>query len=655
MPNTAITLFIEEANKNVTMVLNRLPTGMTPRYQPTLFAGGTEITDLVNSTTDFFLSDQLKHQGMLAQVYSVLSCGGLRPSETKDALTKIIRAGLVYEAEANNAMAAYIRSGLLSQYKQLSFRWLLKVISVNDMAMLAISLSNARVTEAILVNRLATGAWTNAAGNLGFDVTAWVSSFKTKAESKRPGESVAYMCSHWLTGPFLNGFSKTPSSVSVSSSSFSSFVNQGVNQMASINTASNVLSSVSNLKPELSTLINGMLTQFGVPSTLAELAESAAKAEEYALRVDAVEAQATAAQEASDKMISELRIKLSSQSAMPTTMAIPSAATTIPDGTMSMVQASDLFPLLAGTTLMVPHFTWDSAHPDVPAVDDEYIFRKEMLIKALQCLTSNDNLWLTGHTGCGKTTFIEQIAARLGWPVARVAFDSNVDRAELVGRMSLSGDGKGGTVSSWLPGVLEIALSRGYILLCDELDAGHPNALYTLQPVLEHKGLLLLEDGGRRVPFTPMARVCATGNTTGNGDDSGLYPACRIISAATLDRFTTFVMVPYMTHDEEVKMINSKVPGLAPQLVEAMVKFAIEMRQAFVTHQTPISYSPRRSVAFAREVQGLMFMGYTNETTALTAAFRSKLYDASPEEYRQRITELANACFGSIDPTKVLE
>ena len=101
-------------------------------------------------------------------------------------------------------------------------------------------------------------------------------------------------------------------------------------------------------------------------------------------------------------------------------------------------------------------------------------------------------------------------------------------------------------------------------------------------------------------------------------------------------------------------MISNSVPGLTKTLVKQLAKFAGEMRTAFTTLQTPISYSPRRSIAFAREIVDLKAMGFTDENAVITSAFKSKLYDAASEEYRQRITEIAGACFGNIDPTKNL-
>lgn len=408
-------------------------------------------------------------------------------------------------------------------------------------------------------------------------------------------------------------------------------------------------SSITSLNAVYKPIIDNMFSQSGLTVTMDQIiADVVAKA--------SLEAQLESAEKMAADTIDGLKRQLASaSSAMPSTISITAHSTVTPSGTMTMVEASTIFPLMAGLKFKVPQFTWAHAHPDVPEVNGSYIFRKEMLLKALRCLTKGENFWLSGHTGSGKTTFVEQIASRLGWPVARVAFDSNVDRSELVGRMSLAGDGKGGTTSSWLPGILETAITNGYILLCDEMDAGHPNALYTLQPLLEGKPLTLLEDGGRLVPRSPMARICATGNTTGNGDPSGLYPACRILSAATLDRFQTFINVPYMTLDEEINLVSSSVPTLAKKLVGRLAKFAGEMRNAFVTNQTPISYSPRRSVAFAREVEDMFSMGFKDEKEVLSAAFKSKLYDAASEEFRQRITEIASATLGGIDPTKGIQ
>ena len=604
------------------------------------------------------------HETLLGAIAQMITVHDAQPklSDLKQASIDMIRTGLIFESLSDEVVEAFVAAKLpaLSGYSNLSYRWLLKCLPAHSLFALAITGSHPAVTMAILCSRIETGAWNFACRDFGFDMDEFCADVRPVLEDEldRRGwasNDVIHACSMYPNGPFTNGFSAgnnlrsaTPTTTTPTTTTTST---QGVT-MTNATTASiaslSIANAVNGLKPELRTLIDGMLTQFGINATIQSLATNASMADSLAntLASDA---------DAYEAALTDLRTKLAAKANMPTTMAMPSTTGTIPDGSMSTVSVDTIFSQLKGVSLSVPTFTWEHKHPDVPEINEDYIFRKEMLVKTLSCLVKGENLWLTGHTGSGKTTFIEQIAARLGWPVARVAFDSNVDRSEMVGRMQLDGDGKGGTVSRWLPGILEIATSRGYIMLCDELDAGHPNALYTLQPILEYKGLTLLEDGGRVVNRGCMARTAATGNTAGNGDPSGLYPACRILSAATLDRFTTFINVPYMSTDEEAKLINSSVPGLKAALVNKMVKFGAELRQAFVTGQTPISYSPRRSVAFAREVSDLMDMGYKDETVALTAAFRSKLYDAASEEFRQRITEIANACFGGIDPTKTLD
>lgn len=356
--------------------------------------------------------------------------------------------------------------------------------------------------------------------------------------------------------------------------------------------------------------------------------------------------------EAARKEAESLMASLRAAKSAPTTMALPATQNTsgaLPSGKVDWVKAGDVFPQLKGIELMVPSFTWDSAHPDVPAVDGDYVFRKALLLRAVRSIAANERTWLVGHTGSGKTTFVEQIAARLGWPLLRVALDANVDRSALMGRMSLKSDGKGGTVSEWLPGIVERAIAHGYILLLDEIDASHPNSIFALQPVLEGRGLPLLEDGGRFVPMHPMSRIVATGNTAGSGDPSGLYPATRILSAATLDRFAEFIEVPYMTQAEESALIKRVVPGLPASVVTKLAKFGTELRAAFVKQEVPISYSPRRSLSFARAVETYLglFRGDANaETKAIDLALAGKLVCATPEEFRPRITELARTSLG---------
>lgn len=351
----------------------------------------------------------------------------------------------------------------------------------------------------------------------------------------------------------------------------------------------------------------------------------------------------------------DLRSELAkAKNAVHQTVAPVQASGPLPAGKCKWVQVGTIFKSLKDYDFEVPCWEWEAQHPDVPVADPNYIFRKDILIRLLMALATGEMAWVHGHTGTGKTTLIEQVAARLNWPVARVAFDSAIDRAELVGRMELKADGKGGTISEWKPGVLEYALPNGYILLCDEFDHARPDALYTIQPTLERKPLRLLEDGGRLVPFHAISRLIATANTAGCGDVSnGLYPTARQPSAATMDRFTQFIEVPYMKPAEEKKLIKAKT-GLAEDVVNKLVKFAAEMRNAFTRGEIPVSYSPRRSLAYAKKVD--MLLAATAKSAkpmsvedACGIALSSTLLAAAPVDYQQRITEVAKNVFGAVN------
>jgi MoxR-like ATPase len=666
-------------------------------------------TESVHKTAhDYIKAAPKEGVGALAQLFVIME-STLPLPEKRGLVKKLIESPLFHDAAA---MQRVVEWGMtshpdLAKYKAapLTYRYLLKNVPYGTLVAMAATMSNPGVAaDAVLLSRIQHGTWTKFCSDYGFDAAEYLKlkpELLSSIEHHSHGETLEGACAWFPDGPVASGVlggddqtmaavnptvqtilqgqhqaipahltpagilsgltGKTVSIqttganptfvvqddiVDVSPASIQSAINQGNTMTTATSPAA---AAISAINPAVKPLIDGMLVQAGVGLTIDAIAKEII--ENASLKKALADAETMA-----NDVISDLRKKLSSQaSVLPATINVAATSSTgTPSGTITQVQASTIFPALKGVNLMVPMFKWDAPHPDVPVVNDDYIFRTGMLINALRCLVAGENAWLSGHTGSGKTTFIEQIASRLGWPVARIAFDSNVDRSELVGRMSLKADGKGGTISEWLPGILERATTGGYIILCDEMDAGHPNALYTLQPLLEGKCLTLLEDGGRLVGRSPMTRIFATGNTTGNGDPSGLYPACRILSAATLDRFQTFINVPYMTLKEEITLISSAVPGLDKNLLTKLGKFGTEMRKAFTQGETPISYSPRRSVAFAREIESLLSMGFTDMSTVVSTAFKSKLFDAASDEFRQRLTEIANNALGGIDPTKSL-
>lgn len=567
--------------------------------------------------------------GRMAKVQEILASSS-SPKVVVDALKELIRTPLFYDPQSQSVAQNYASHPGLAKYVNLSYRWMLKCMNFDTILALAATQSHPSITEMQLQSLIETGTWSQFSGEAGFNSAG----IRNALAAHLPAAGMRMNGGSPVTTQEMAAWAGLPSTAAQPSATPSTQP-QGVNTNMAF----------ASINPTVKPLIDGMLQQAGVGMTIDAIAAEMSKKAMLENQLIQVEADHKAE-------VAQLRSSLQTQAAMPSSMTITNTINNgLPNGTMKMVPVDTIFPILSGYNLQVPSFSWDAPHPDVPEINSNYIFRKGMLLRALNALVSGDNFWLVGHTGSGKTTLVEQIASRLGWPVVRIAFDSNVDRSELVGRMNLRTDGQGGTMSEWLSGVLEHGTRNGYIILTDELDASHPNSVYTLQPLLEGKPLTLLEDGGRVIPRHPMARIVATGNTSGNGDPSGLYPACRILSAATLDRFVTFVKVPYMTLDEEVKLIKSQAPTLDAKLVKTLAKFAVEMRNAFTSGQTAVSYSPRRSVAFAKEIESLFGMGIKDEKVAVATAFCSKLYDASPEEYRQRITEIASNVFGGVDPS----
>lgn len=254
---------------------------------------------------------------------------------------------------------------------------------------------------------------------------------------------------------------------------------------------------------------------------------------------------------------------------------------------VSMKPASEVFgiddPMLA---FDVPVFEWDDAHPDVPARIEGYQFRVGLLTQMLYALIRNKRALLTGHTGTGKTTLIEQIASYLGWPVCRINLDSDMGRLDLVGRDVLK-DGS----SSFVDGVLPDAMNFGYLMILDEYDAGRPDVMMALQRPLEGKGLIVTEDGGRVVEPDPWFRIVATGNTRGRGDDHGSYSGTRPMNGAQLDRFTVWAEVDYLPHDETVALLTSR--GADEGTASKMASYFATHTTGFKQGDTQVPMTPR--------------------------------------------------------------
>lgn len=276
---------------------------------------------------------------------------------------------------------------------------------------------------------------------------------------------------------------------------------------------------------------------------------------------------------------------------------------TIPSGKPVLRKAKDVFGITgSGASSFdfdVPVWEWDGIHPHVPTIDVNYVFRPMSLLRVLYALITNQPAWLHGHSGSGKTTQVEQVAARLCWPFGRVNFDSEITRLDLIGRDVLTNDG-GTTASKFVDGILPQLLSGPYIACYDEMDFIRPDVAYVMQRTFEGKGLVITEDGGRVVHPHTHYRAFATSNTVGQGDEFGMYQGARPQSMALLDRFKVWIHVEYMDKPQREELIKSAVPSLKADMRRKVSKYVEEHLNAFTTSKVLQPISPRGFIALSQ-------------------------------------------------------
>lgn len=331
-----------------------------------------------------------------------------------------------------------------------------------------------------------------------------------------------------------------------------------------------------------------------------------------------------------------------------------STSSGVPNGKFKTVLASDVFGSPTGkkSTVLnfeVPMFEWEDDHPEVPNVDPNYIFNPESLISFLYGLVTNKNTWLHGHTGTGKTTFVEQVAARLNWPVIRVNLDNDIERSDFLGQTQLITGTTGATESKFVEGVLPRAMQSPSIFLIDEMDFGKSGIMYVLQRALESKGLLLTEDGGRLITPHPMFRMVATANTRGQGDELGCYPGARTQSNALLDRFTIWINIDYMESKQEALLLTRIFPDTEEAFIDQLVTFSKEIRKAFVNRELLQSISPRSLMAICDSRE--FYSNLTDADNSTKLAIKSCYLQRATEDTVAKVNEISARCFSAIKST----
>jgi len=353
----------------------------------------------------------------------------------------------------------------------------------------------------------------------------------------------------------------------------------------------------------------------------------------------------------------ELRSRMSEMgkpSAVPTFNL--EASDDIPEGKMVQRIASDVFDIRRGKKAFdfeIPFFEWEEPHPHVPAIDEGYIFRPMPLLNLLLSLVNNDKAYLVGHTGTGKTTLVEQILARMNYPMIRVNFDSEITRMDLIGRDVLVNE-EGNTVSKFVDGVLPTALSGPYVLVCDEIDRIRAEVSYVFHRMLENNGLLLTEDGGRLVRPHPMHRLVANANTVGQGDDYGMYQGARPQSQAFLDRFTKWINVDYLKPKDEKKLLLNSCPALPEKYADSIIRYAKEHREAFVNAEVLQPLSPRGVVALGETLVHFLTL-LPDESKASSEALETVVLNRASPQDRAVLKGLVNRVWVAPDKEEASE
>jgi cobaltochelatase CobS len=267
----------------------------------------------------------------------------------------------------------------------------------------------------------------------------------------------------------------------------------------------------------------------------------------------------------------------------------------LPDTTVSV---RDVFGI--DSDIRVPAYSETDAH--VPDLDPDYLFDRDTTLAILAGFAHNRRVMVSGYHGTGKSTHIEQVAARLNWPCIRVNLDSHVSRIDLVGKDAIVlKDGK--QITEFKDGILPWAYQHNVALVFDEYDAGRPDVMFVIQRVLESSGRLTLLDQSRVIRPHPAFRLFATANTVGLGDTTGLYHGTQQINQAQMDRWSIVTTLNYLPFEHEVNIVTAKVKqleaGKGRDTIAKMVRVAELTRAAFVNGDLSTVMSPRTVISWA--------------------------------------------------------
>ena len=303
----------------------------------------------------------------------------------------------------------------------------------------------------------------------------------------------------------------------------------------------------------------------------------------------------------------------------------------------NMVSVAQLFGF--DSNMQVPAYSASSEH--VPDLDPDYLFNRETTLAILAGFAHNRRVMVTGYHGTGKSTHIEQVAARLNWPCIRINLDSHISRIDLIGKDAIVLK-EGKQVTEFREGILPWAYQHNVALVFDEYDAGRPDVMFVIQRILESSGKLTLLDQSRVIRPHPAFRLFATANTVGLGDTTGLYHGTQQINQAQMDRWSVVTVLNYLPHVQEVGIVLAKCKAYDTEkgrkTLANMVRVADLTRNAFMQGDVSTVMSPRTVITWAQNAE--IFGG------DLGMAFRLTFLNKCDELERPIIAEFYQRCFG---------
>ncbi len=284
----------------------------------------------------------------------------------------------------------------------------------------------------------------------------------------------------------------------------------------------------------------------------------------------------------------------------------------------------------------------------VPNIDKNYKFDKETTLAILSGFSFNKRCLISGYHGTGKSTHIEQVAARLNWPCIRVNLDSHISRIDLIGKDAIViKDGK--QITEFKEGILPWSIQNPVALVFDEYDAGRPDVMFVIQRILEAEGNFTLLDKNKVIKQNKYFRLFATSNTVGLGDTSGLYHGTQQINQGQMDRWNIVATLNYLAMEKEMEIILGKNKNLynakGKEKVANMIKVATLTRKGFMAGDISTVMSPRTVLHWAENSEIFKDDGY---------AFRITFLNKCDEVEKNTIAEYYQRCFGEDLPESLI-